>query len=112
MNGYQSTKRRRQIARTFFKNISNYGKLARGKESSTFNESENGTGKMDVIVPLMRVPTIRTVIRAQVLDRSNGTLWQSGGKFLLRKTATIGGEIQIRNHLHLEPKKSIRPDPI
>jgi hypothetical protein len=27
MNGYQAIKRRRQMARTFFKNISNYGKV-------------------------------------------------------------------------------------
>jgi hypothetical protein len=52
MNGYQSTKRRRQIARTFFKNISNYGKRDPMSGRRTSNKSENGIGKMDVIADM------------------------------------------------------------
>jgi hypothetical protein len=44
MNGYESTKRTRQMARTFFKNISNYGKVV-PKGMKTIDSILNAMGQ-------------------------------------------------------------------
>ena len=52
MNGYQSIKCTRQMARTFFKNISNSGEaVPKGMKENTFAAGRNGGEELAIWLP-------------------------------------------------------------